>query len=330
MPHDLRDVVVDFLRSVHERTELPLSRLIVWLGISRPKFYDWVARYGKVNEHNALVPRDHWLLPEEKQAILDFHARFPREGYRRLTFMMLDDNVVACSPASVYRVLSGAGLLDRWNKKPSKKGTGFVQPLHPHEHWHVDISYLNLGGTFYYLCSILDGASRVIVHFEVRERMTELDVECILQRAREKYPEARPRIISDNGPQFIAGEFKNFIRACGMTHVRTSPYYPQSNGKLERWHHSVKSEAIRPANPATVEEAVRILESYVQHYNSVRLHSALDYIAPLDFMNGLSSQIWAERDRRLEAARALRAQRRAQLHDRASTPPSAPAEVACA
>jgi putative transposase len=76
---------------------------------------------------------------------LDYHARFPLEGYRRLTFMMLDADVVACSPASVYRVLSSAGLLDRWNKKPSKKGTGFVQPLRPHEHWHIDISYLNLG-----------------------------------------------------------------------------------------------------------------------------------------------------------------------------------------
>jgi transposase InsO family protein len=321
VPHDLRDVVVDFLHCLHERTELPLSRLIGWLGISRPKFYDWRARYGKVNEHNALIPRDHWLLPQEKQAILDYHARFPLEGYRRLTFMMLDQDIVACSTA---------GLLDRWNKKPSKKGTGFVQPLRPHEHWHIDISYLNLSSTFYYLCSVLDGASRVIVHFEVRERMTELDVECILQRAREKYPEARPRIISDNGPQFIAGEFKTFIRVCGMTHVRTSPYYPQSNGKLERWHKSVKSEAIRPANPATLEEAVRILDTYVQHYNCVRLHSALDYIAPLDFMNGLSSQIWTERDRRLEDARLIRAQRRAQLHGVAAAPQSAPVEVACA
>ena len=92
--------------------------------------------------------------------------------------------------------------------------------------------------------------------------MTELDVECMLQRAREKYPEAHPRIISDNGPQFIAGEFKNFIRLCGMTQVRTSHHYPQSNGKLERWHRSVESEAIRPASPTTVEEAVRILDTY--------------------------------------------------------------------
>ena len=73
--------------------------------------------------------------------------------------------------------------------------------------------------------------------------MTELDVECILQRAREKYPDARPRIISDNGPQFVAGEFKEFIRHAGMTHVRTAPYYPQSNGKLERWHYSVLEQA---------------------------------------------------------------------------------------
>ena len=82
----------------------------------------------------------------EKQAILDFHLRYPLEGYRRLAFMMLDDDVVAVSPSSVYRVLKNAGRLDRKWQKPSKKGTGFVQPLKPHEHWHVDVTYLNLGG----------------------------------------------------------------------------------------------------------------------------------------------------------------------------------------
>src|SRR6185436_4990243 len=90
-------------------------------------------------------------------------------------------------------IVFGAGLLDRWNRKPSKKGTGFVQPLRPHEHWHIDVAYLNLGGTFYYLCSILDGASRAIVHWEIREAMTEADVECILLRAREKHPSESPR-----------------------------------------------------------------------------------------------------------------------------------------
>src|ERR1039457_7273764 len=76
--------------------------------------------------------------------------------------------------------------------------------LQPHQHWHIDVSYINVSGTFYYLCSILDGYSRAIVHWDLRESMTEAGIEVILQRAREKYPEAKPRIISENGPQFIA------------------------------------------------------------------------------------------------------------------------------
>ena len=127
----------------------------------------------------------------------------------------------------------------RWKSKPSRKGTGFEQPLQPHQHWHIDVSYINLCGTFYYLCSILDGFSRFLVHWDLRESMREADVEVILQRAKEKYPEAKPRIISDNGPQFIARDFKELICISGMTHVRTSPYYPQSNGKIERWHKSL-------------------------------------------------------------------------------------------
>jgi putative transposase len=114
---------------------------------------------------------------------------------------------------------------------------------------------LDVSGTFYYLCSILDGYSRLIVHGEIREQMCERDVEIILQRAKERYPFATPRIISDNGPQFIAREFKEYIRLMGMTHVRTSPFYPQSNGKLERWHKSLKQEVIRPKVPLSLEEA---------------------------------------------------------------------------
>jgi putative transposase len=113
-----------------------------------------------------------------------------------------------------------------------------VGPSRPHEHWHVDIAYLNIASTFYYLCSVLDGHSRSIVHWEIRESMPEPDVEIILQRAREKYPQEQPRIISDNGPRFIARDFKEFIRISGMCHVRTSPYYPRSSGKIERRHQS--------------------------------------------------------------------------------------------
>jgi putative transposase len=280
------------------------------MGLAASKWHTWKHRYGKTNEHNAWIPRDHWLEDTEKQAILDFHARYPLEGYRRLTFMMLDADVVACSPSSVYRVLKAAGLLDRHNPKPSSKGTGFVQPLRPHEHWHVDVSYINIAGTFYYQCSLLDGCSRYIVHWEIRETMTEADVEQIVQRAREHFPGVTPRIISDNGPQFIARDFKEFIRLCGMTHVKTSPYYPQSNGKIERWHRILKEDCIRPGTPLTLEDAQRIVARFVEHYNTVRLHSALGYLTPKDMLEGRAKEIFDARDRKLEAARERRKEKR--------------------
>lgn len=282
------------------------------MGISRGKFYNWRTRYGKANEHNANVPRDHWIENWEREAIVDHHDANPLNGYRRLTFMMLDEDLVAVSPSTVYRVLRAAGRLDRWNPKPSRKGAGFQQPDAPHAHWHIDISYLNLAGTFFYLCMVLDGYSRFVVHWEIREAMKEVDVETILQRAREKVPDARPRIISDNGPQFVARDFKTFIRLAGMTHVRTSPYYPQSNGKLERLHGTLKATTIRPAQPETVEEARALVVDFVEHYNNARLHSAIGYVTPADKLAGREGAIWAERDRRLEAARARRAKRRAE------------------
>jgi len=302
----VRDEMVDFVNHWSARTEVAVVRMTVWLGVRSSKFYDWRSRYGKVNEHNAWVPRDHWLDGWEKQAILDFDAQHPLEGYRRLAFMMLDADVVAVSPSSVYRVLQQAGRLEGWNRKPSRKGTGFEHPLKPHEHWHVDVSYINVCGTFYYLCSLLDGYSRYIVHWEIRETMKEMEIEVIIQRGREKFPEAYPRIISDNGPQFIARDFKEFIRLCGMTHVRTSPYYPQSNGKLERWHKSLKSECIRPGTPLSLEDARRLVTDYVEHYNTVRLHSAIGYVAPADKLAGREPAIFTGRDRKLDEARARR------------------------
>jgi len=303
--------VVDFVRAWSDKTELPAGKFVGWLGIGK-KFFAWKERYGKANEHNALVPRDFWIEDWEGDAIVAFHDRYPLEGYRRLTFMMIDQGVVAVSPATVYRVLKKAGRLDRWKRAPSKKGTGFHQPVGPHEHWHVDISYINVAGTFFYLCSILDGYSRVIVHWDVREAMTELDVECIVQRAREKHPQARPRIITDNGPQFIARDFKEFIRVTGMTHVRTSRNYPQSNGKLERWHKTLKSDAIRVKALADLDEARRVIGDFVKHYNGVRLHSAIGYIAPNDYLAGREREIWVARDAKLEAAREQRRRRRAE------------------
>jgi hypothetical protein len=131
--------------------------------------------------------------------------------------MMLDANIVAVSPTSVWRVLGQAGLLSKWNGKPSKKGTGFEQPLAPHQHWHIDVSYINISGTFYYLCSVLYGYSRYIVNWDLRESMTEADIEIILERAKE----------------------------------------------------------FQPGTPLSLEDGRCVVEGYVEHYNNVRLNSAI-------------------------------------------------------
>jgi hypothetical protein len=200
--------------------------------------------------------------------------------------------------------------------KPTKKGTGFVQPIQPHQHWHLDVSHLNIAGTFYFLCSVLDGCSRYLVHFEIRDKMQEIDVETILQRAREKFPGVYPRLITDNGPQFIARDFKEFIRVCGMTHVKTSPYYPQSNGKKERWYRTLKHDCIRVKVPLSLEDARRIVAEFVAYYNDVRLHSAIGYLTPTDRLHGRHTAILAERDRKLVEARERRKLLRQAEHDR--------------
>lgn len=297
---------MDFVGEISALTGFSQNIIIQWLDLPACKYYDWKKRYGRENRHNGLMPRDWWLLECEKQAIVDYYKLHPFEGYRRLTYMMLDNDIVAVSPATVYRVLSNAGLMAKRNNKPSKKGTGFVQPLRPHEHWHVDISYLNINGTFYYMCTVLDGCSRFIVHWEIREAMKEIDVEIIIQRARERFPKATPRIITDNGPQFVAREFKEFIKISGMTHVRTSPYYPQSNGKVERVQQTVKHETVRKRAPECLQEAISMVDEYVKYYNYERLHSSIGYIAPIDVLEGRANSILNSREQKLHAARQRR------------------------
>ena len=141
----------------------------------------------------------------------------------------------------------------------------------------------------------------------------------MLQKAKEKYPEAKPRVISDNGPQFVARDFKQFIRISGMDHVRTSPYYPQSNGTIERWHGSLKADAIRPKTPLSLADARRVVGHFVEEYNTRRLHSAIGYVTPHDRLAERHIQIWEERDRKLEVARARCAAQREQARERTTS-----------
>lgn len=280
--------------------------------LSKATYYRWKGTGGRRSPSGGHQPRSNWLLEWERTAIIAYKRAHPELGYRVLCYRMLDEDVVATSPATVYRVLCQAGLSSAWTAvaqtRPSK---GFDQPTGPHQQWHTDIAYINVAGTHYFLVSVLDGYSRAIIHHELRLHMETRDVEIVIERTLEKVdPSDRGnlRIITDNGSQFIARDFKVFMRLHKINHSRIRVGYPQSNGKIERWHKTIKNECIRREALTDYEEACAEIDRYVQEYNTKRLHSALGYLTPADYLRGQDhvERRHQERTDKLEAAKQQR------------------------
>lgn len=280
------------------------------VGISSSKFYHWCDHYGEIRLKER--PFNGWwgITSEEEGAIVYYRRSHEFEGYRRLCYQMLDEDVVAVSPATVYRVLKKYDLLNQpIPRKDKGKGRGFAQPSKPHRHWHIDISYVKVQCTFYFLISVLDGFSRYIVHSELRIHMEEFDVQVVVQRALEKYPDAKPCIISDNGSQFISRDFKEFLGFKELTHVRTSVRYPQSNGKIESFHKIIKRECIRKKSLLGLDDARKIIDQYVEEYNCRRLHSSIYYLTPMDVLEGRMATRLKGREEKLRRAKEIRKQK---------------------
>lgn len=283
------------------------------LKINPSKYYDWKKRQQLNTRHNGHLPKNHWLLAWEVQAIIEYRLGHFDEGYRRLTYMMLDENVVAVSPSSVYRILKQHNLLLTAWRHQKAKGSGFNQPNRPHQHWHLDISYINFKGTFVFLAALIDGYSRFIVHFEIKTSFEALDIEIMMERARAKYPGVKPALITDNGPQFIAREFDLYLQDVEITHRKTRFYYPQSNGKIERFFQSCKNEAVRRQSYLSLDDLKQQIAQYVENYNFTRLHSAIGFITPNDMLQGRQAAIFDERQHKLKLAQQERKQQREQL-----------------
>lgn len=302
MEPDIQDAIVRYVIMMTTRTHIPLKKVLGWIGLKKNKYHAWRKRLGIPNNHNGKMPRATWILPWERDAIIAYRHDHMDEGYRPLTYMMLDENVVAVSPSTTYRVLKTAGLLSRWNPGRALKQKGFVQPLAVHEHWHIDIKYVNFHGTFLFLISLIDGCSRYIVHHELRLTMQEYDVQLTLERALERFPGVTPRIISDNGKQFIAKDFTQYIAEKGLHHVRTSVCHPQSNGKLERFHRTLSEECLRTKSMLDVQDARRCIAEYIEFYNTKRLNSAIYFLTPADVLDGRRQERLAEREAKLAHA----------------------------
>lgn len=239
--------------------------------------------------------------------MIDFYRNHVTDGYRRCAYMMMDQDIAYLSPSTIYHILKSYDVMRKLNRKPSKKGNGFIHAQKPHEQWHTDISHITVKGIFYHFISILDGYSRYIVHWELRETMTMQDVCIVQQRALEKFPGETPRMISDNGKQFVGKDYQELLSIHGLKHSRTSPYYPQSNGKLERFHQTIKgSEGIGNKHLSNIDHAKEVINIFVGKYNNERLHSAVGYVTPNDMLQARQSEIHQQRDEKLAQARLKR------------------------
>jgi transposase InsO family protein len=180
------------------------------------------------------------------------------------------------------------------------------KPKHPHDHWHTDIAYIKIAGVFYFLIMVLDGYSRFLLGWELMADMLGSSVEDFIQRVKERYPDARPKLIHDNGSQFISLDFKRLMQTLEIQSVRTRRNHPQTNGKAERLNGLVKNEALRPSSPSSYQEACQILNDYEYTYNYQRLHAGINYLRPSDMLFDRGRKILTEREAKLAAARELR------------------------
>jgi transposase InsO family protein len=177
-------------------------------------------------------------------------------GYRVLCWQMVDLDIAAVSPGTVYNVLKRGGLTKKWAEMREEAQQGFQQPEAIHQQWHTDFSYIRIGGNFYYFVSVLDGYRRKLLSWGLFENMERLTAELVLMKARELYPDEHPRIITDNGSQFISKDFRELVSLLEMEQTFTSPAHPQSNGKLERFHRTFKSEHVRQTAYLNREDAI--------------------------------------------------------------------------
>jgi transposase InsO family protein len=304
-PAEVKAELLTLVTRTQERTGWTVRRILHQLGLSKARYREWTKRAAaeQLTDRRPVAPACDAILPEEKTAVLTYALAHPKDGYRRLTWQMVDANVAYVSESSVYRILNDANLLARW-KRHRGSGTAPTQPQRPHERWHTDLMYLRLADSWYFLVTVLDAYSRYVVHWELLTTMTAADVRLVIQQAVEQTG-ATPAIVTDNGSPFTAAEFKDLVRRFGLEHIRIRTYHPESNGLVERFHRSTR-EALDDQTLTNLAQARRILGEWVRHYNEERLHAGLGYLTPAEYYRGDPAARRAERTAKLEKAQQER------------------------
>lgn len=297
--------MLGLVERTRERTGWTIRRVCKRLGLPRARYYDWRkrAKRDRLADARSVGVSYHAILAEEKEAVITYALSHPRDGYRRLAWQMVDEDVAYVSPSSVYRILDDVDLLYRW-KRSARSGEAPPPPGAPNERWHTDLMYLRVEDSWYFLVTVLDAYSRYVVHWELLASMTAADVRLVVQEALERTG-ADPQLVTDNGTQFTAKDFKQMVRLFELEHIRIRTYHPESNGLVERFHRSTR-EALGEAELENLARARELIGRWVAHYNEERLHAALHYLPPVEYYQGAPEARIAERKAKLTRARKRR------------------------
>jgi putative transposase len=300
---------IEIIRLV-EDTDLPARATLRQLGVPRSTFYGWYQRYqadGFDGLHDKKpVPRARWnAIPKSIQnEVLDLALKRTDLSPRELACRYTDDRRYFVSESSVYRILKEADLITSPAYVLLSASDAFKNPTtRVNEMWQTDFTYFRIiNWGWYYLSTVLDDFSRYIISWRLTPTMGAEDVKSTLDEAiaitgvdqvRVKH---RPRLLSDNGPAYLSGELREYLGERGMAHTRGAPYHPQTQGKIERYHRTMKN-VVKLQHYYFPWELEAALKDFVAYYNNERYHESLDNVTPADAYFGRKYAVVSERDR---------------------------------
>jgi putative transposase len=304
VPAQTKAAVIELVQLTKKRARWNAERTLLALGVPRSVYYAW-RRRESLADRTGKPCRVYEVLGEERDAICGYALRFPRIGYRKLTWMMVDANIACVGESTVYRVLSERDLLSRWKRSERSTGTYDFRPTGPNQQWHTDVMYVWVLCRFYFLVSFVDAYSRYVVHHKLLTRLDGKLVATELQAALDANPGAEPRIVHDHGGEFVNRDIAAVVKAHNLIDIKTRRHHPESNGIVERFNGTVRDETSDDYGNNYL-EAQATIAGLMRHYNQGRLHAALGYMPPAIWHRGQPDEVRAERARRIAAARTHR------------------------
>jgi len=293
-----------------EQSHLPAKQTLDRLGIPRSTFYLWYDKYQSAGdaalEDKAPMPTRVWnRIPDDiREQIIDLALEQPELSPRELAVRFTDTQQYFVSEASVYRLLKAHDLITSPAFVVIKAANEFKdKTTAPNEMWQTDFTYLKIiGWGWFYLSTILDDYSRYVIAWKLCITMKASDVTDTLELALtasgcdQVNVRHRPRLLSDNGASYIAGELADWLDDKGMDHVRGAPYHPQTQGKIERWHQTLKNRILLE-NYFLPGDLKGQIGKFIDHYNNHRYHESLQNLTPADVYFGRGQTILMERER---------------------------------